>query len=453
MVQIILQIAIFIITVLMLVTIHELGHFLVAKRLGIQVLKFSVGFGRPLVRWRAKNGTEYAIAWIPLGGYVRLLDEREAPVPEAQQPFAFNRQSLVKRSLVVLAGPGINIVFAILAFWTVWMMGITQTKPVIGEIVPASIAAQSGMRSGETITAFDHRLVNNWTQIGLGLVRRLGESGTLVIAAGVPDMWGIHVYNLLLANWKVDTLNPDPLKSLGIVPYSPPILPIIDTVTPGTAAEAAGLKPGDKIIRMDEILIKDWKEASEIIQMHPQQSLHLDIIRDGKMLSIIATPERRLSGLHWVGFLGVKPKAPVWPENIRQMVKLSPLDAFYRALGDTWDYTAFHFIVLGKMVVGKISLSSLGGPISIYQATNRAFREGLVMYIAFLGLISVMLACVNILPIPGLDGGHLLFFLIEAIIRKPVSVRAQVLFFRIGFILLAVLIFHAMVNDLMRLMN
>jgi regulator of sigma E protease len=449
--QIILQILIFLVTILVLVTIHEFGHFLVAKRLRIKVLKFSIGFGRPLVSWQGKCGTQYAIAWIPLGGYVRLLDEREAPVPEAERSLAFNRQSLMKRSLVVLAGPAINILFAVMIFWAAWMIGVVQTKPVIGEIIPESIAATSGMKSGDTIVAVDRRLVNSWVQVGLGLVKRLGESGALIIGAGDLETSGIHAYRLPLAQWKMDALNPDPLKGLGIKPYAPLVPPIIHIITPDSPAEAAGLKFGDRIVSLNGAPIKDWREVREFVEAHPQQKMQLEILRGNETLPVVVTLDRHLSGFRWTGFFGVKLAPPVWPEDMRKTVQMMPLDAFNRALHDTWDYTAFHFIVLGKMVIGEISLSSLGGPISIYQATNRAFQEGLVAYLIFLGLISVMLACVNIIPIPGLDGGHLLFFLIEAIIRKPVSVRAQILFFRVGFILLAVLIFHAMMNDLMRL--
>jgi regulator of sigma E protease len=452
MLQTSLQIFVFIVTVLVLVTIHEFGHFWVAKRLGIKVLKFSVGFGRPLIRWQGKGETEYVIAWIPLGGYVKLLDERETPnIPDDQKPFAFNRQSLWKRSLVVVAGPGINILFAILCFWSVWFIGMERIKPVIGEVIPLSIAEQSGLQQGQTIVAIDKKLVDSWGQVSLGLVERLGETGKMVIAAGESETPGIHVYNLAIDHWRVDGLNPDPLKSLGIVPYRPAMPPVIEKVAAKTPAAEAGFEPGDKIILLNGIAIDDWSEVLEYVQAHPQTEMHFAVLRDGKTIPIIATSDRRLSGFHWIGFLGLQSTPPVWSEDMRYTVQLSASKSFYRALADTWDYTAFHFIVIKKLVVGEISISSLGGPIAIYQVTSRAFHEGLVIYIAFLGLISVMLACVNILPIPGLDGGHLVFFLVEAIIKKPVSVPLQALIFRIGFILLAVLIFHATVNDLMRL--
>ncbi len=354
------NIAVFLITISVLVIVHEWGHFVVARCFKVKVLRFSIGFGKALWRRPSKSGTEYVIALLPLGGYVKLLDEREGPVPDEDKDQAFNRQPFWKRTAIVLAGPLINILFAIIVFTIIWMIGVTQARPIIGEVIPNSIAAESGVPAGGEIVVIGKQTTHDWQSVMLALVRQLGNKGSinfhiLSAAANQPQS-----YSLSITDWVIDPLEPNILKSLGIVPSSPPIL---------------------------------------------------------------------------------------------RKVQFPLGGALIQAVNQVETLVVFNFIAIGKLVSGKISLLSLGGPISIYQTSSIAFSQGVLIYLAFLGIISVMLGCLNILPIPGLDGGHLLFFIIEAIIRRPVSVALQVLILRIGFIFLAVLIFQATINDLMRILR
>lgn len=440
----------FIITILLLVSVHEFGHFAVAKALGVKVLIFSLGFGPAIVRRHAKSGTEYRIAWLPLGGYVKLLDEAEGEVTAQDKHLAFNRQSLWARTAIVIAGPAINVLFAIVAFWLMWMIGVEQVKPVVGQIMPASIAELSGIPAGSTIAAIDRKKTENWQKVSLALISRLGNTGTMLVTAVPPNAKEAQDYSLPLKDWRIDKLQPDPIKALGVVPFFPPMPPIINAIKEKSPAANSPLQVGDKWLSINGKPVTDWVDISQFLRAHPGETIQVKVQRGNSVQSFPVQIGRKWSGVKHHGYLGVEVQSPQWPADMKQMQKLSPQSAFVQAVQDTWDFAGFNFMVLGKMITGKISLFSLGGPIAIFETSGMAFAQGLSIYIGFLAIISVMLACLNILPIPGLDGGHLLFFLIESIIRRPIPIPVQALILRIGMIFLIVLIIQASINDVMR---
>lgn len=449
--NILIQIIIFLTTILVLVTVHEWGHFFVAKTLGVRVLKFSIGFGRPIWRHVSKDNTEYVIACLPLGGYVKLLDEREGAVLEAEQSRAFNRQSVGKRIAIILAGPLVNWLFAGLIFWALWMVGMEQIKPVIGEVAPYSIAADSGLPSKSELVAVDSHPVQSWSDVIVLLVRHLGNKDTLVLSVRPSKEAGLQQYQLSLTNWKINNLQPDLLKSLGLNPYSPEIPPLIKEVKSNSPAAKANIQAKDRILALDGKEYSQWQDMAEYIQHHPLERLTITLERNKKVMSVEVIVGKKWVRWKEVGYLGVEMVSPQWPEWMRVYDQKNIGAAFVHAAEDVWSYTMFNFIILGKMVTGNISLLTLGGPIAIFESSAIAFAQGLMIYAKFLGIISIMLACLNILPIPGLDGSHILFLLIEKITKRPVSVNLQILLFRLGFIVLILLMTQATVNDLMRI--
>lgn len=449
-----LKIFAFLFAIFLLVTLHEFGHFIVARRLGIKTLKFSIGFGKAIWRWFGKDGTEYVIAVLPLGGYVKLLDEREGPVPDAEKHLEFNRKPLWVRTLVVIAGPLINLLLAIVAFWLVFTIGIQQIKPIIGSVTPNSIAAQAGVEAGDNIIQIDQHKTDTWQKVVLALVYRMGEKGSMHIQVQPHEMGPIQTHTLDLTHWNIDNLNPDPMQSLGFKPYMPPVTPIVFKTVVHGPADQAGLLPGDKILKIADSPINDWVGFVGYLQTHPGTTANLLIVRDNqqKMLSLTIDKKWVWShGFKQIGYIGVQSAPITMPDSMKLLAHYSPWGALVPAWQQTVAFTVFNFVVLKKMLLGQISLQGLGGPITIFTSAGAAFIQGIVVYINFLGILSLMLACINILPIPGLDGGHLLFFLIEAIRRRPISVAAQLLAWRIGLILLIMLMLQATMNDLLRL--
>jgi len=448
--DILLQITAFLITVLVLVSIHEAGHFWVARMLNIKVLCFSIGFGKPIWRRVAKNGIEYIVGVLPLGGYVKLLDEREGEVTDADKPFAFNRQTLWKRFLVVAAGPVTNIVFAIFAFWLMYAIGFETMRPIVGKILPDSPVAIAGLPANAEITAIDGKSIKNWQDIALTVIKRMGGEGDMTITTKKNKSYVVDV-----GKWRVNDLNPEPLRSLGLLPFSPPVKPLLEMVEENSAAEKAGFKAGDTILAVDNKAIENWSELAYFLQKHPDASVNITIDREGKQLQIPVTIGSRfvLSGWRHVGRLGVKVKTPEMPDEMKMQMKYSLGGAFVKGSQETFGFFTFNFIVLKKMVAGEISLRSLGGPITIFKTADRAFKQGFISFLSFLALISVMLAFVNVIPVPGLDGGHLLYFLIEFIIRRPLSLAMEVLTMRLGMVALLLLMLAATMNDILRLLG
>lgn len=449
------QIFAFIVTVLVLVSIHEAGHMVVARALGIKVLRYSIGFGKTLWRHQGKkSGIEYVIALLPLGGYVKLLDEREASVPEDQKHMAFNRQPIWARVLVVAAGPLTNIIFAIVAYWLMFSVGVELVKPVVGKVIEHSVAAEAGIQPGDLIRQADGRAVTDWGDFMLTMIGRLGETGTLSIETLSPT-GKVQAHTIDLAQWKVDPLTPEPLQSLGLEPYRTPQPAIIETVKADSPAAKAGMKPGDHVIAIDGVAIKDWYALVKTVQPHPGKRFEFLVDRSGQNITVGIIPESKfyLRGLQRIGILGITVKQTPFPDAMKFEKQYNLLFALWPATTETMRFFNFNFVVLKKIIKGEISLRTMGGPITIFNTADRAFKGGLVVFLNFLALFSVMLAFVNVLPIPGLDGGHMLYFLIEFVMRRPLSAAVEILTMRMGLLFLILLTLAVSYNDILRLLQ
>jgi regulator of sigma E protease len=353
-----------IITILFVIGTHEAGHFFMARFMGVKVLRFSIGFGKRLFSWKDKSGTEYVFALIPLGGYVKMLDEHEGAVPENEKQFAYNRQPFYKKFLIVLAGPFVNGLCAFLLYWLIFTIGFTTLRPIIGEVAPHSIAAESGLKPNQEILQINHKSVLSWTGILFRLITHMGDKTPLMMT--VSDKNKEQTYSIDLSEMKLNELNPDPLSGVGITPYTP------------------------------------------------------------------------------------KPPLNTWPKDKLKEVKFNAWHALPHAAAQVSDLTYFNFILFGKMLTGKLSLQSLGGPITIFSSAGSAFQNGFMPFVSFLAFLSLSVGIINILPIPGLDGGHLLIQTIEFVIRKPLSDRMQIFLFKIGLFFIIFIFIQALINDVLR---
>lgn len=435
-----------IITLGVLVTVHEFGHFWVARRCGVKVLRFSVGFGPVLLSKFGKDGTEYALAVIPLGGYVKMLDEREAPVEPVLLDQAFNRKNVWQRIAIVAAGPLANIIFAIFAYWLLFITGVTQVKAVIGSITEDSPAAQAGLPASGVISSINGSSVSSWSDVNYALIEVLGESGT--IRVGVDG----NEYDLSVANWLADAEEPDPVKSLGIEPYRPQVPAIIDQVSTDSAAAMAGLQSGDKILDIDGQAVNDWFDFVKTVQASPGHVLNVQVERGGNSLALRLIPGTVTDADgNEKGFAGASVVPPQLPADFILQQTFDPFTALLKGAEKTWDMSIMTLDAMGKMLQGMLSVKNLSGPITIAKVASASAQAGFEAFISFLAYVSVMLAVMNLLPVPVLDGGHLLFYVIEAIKGSPVPEKIQMLGMKIGMGLLFALMSIAIFNDLSRL--
>lgn len=432
-----------------LVTVHEYGHFWVARRNGIRVLRFSVGFGRPLVRWYDRHGTEFVVAWIPLGGYVKMLDEREAPVPEAEQSFAFNRKTPGQRIAVASAGPIANFLFAILAFAVLYSIGVRGLVPMVDTPLPETPAAVAGFERGDLIRRVDGRDVQNWRDLALALAGRVGDSGT--IRFELERQGSTQQLEIQIERWLSRESQPNPLVDIGLSPRRPDIPAVIGEVMAGGAAERAGLIPGDRILTADGQRIENWLDWVAVIQLNGERPLLVALDRDGARLSLTLTPEVRQQGDQQQGFIGAAAAPFSWPDEQITVQRVMPWTGVWLGIQDTWEMISLSFGMLGKMVSGLVSFEQIGGPISMAQMAGESVQGGLETFIRFLAFISISLGVVNLLPIPVLDGGHILFYSIEWLRGKPLSERLQILAAQFGLVLIIGLMVLAFVNDIGRL--
>jgi regulator of sigma E protease len=442
----------FIVAIGVLVAFHEFGHFWVARRAGVKVLRFSIGFGKVL--WshqKNSESTEYVLSAIPLGGYVKMVDEREGEVKAEDLPYAFNRQSLFARTAIVAAGPIFNLLLAVSLFWAVLVIGETGVKPILGQIEQGTLAAKAGFVEGEQILSVNGKLTPTWSE-AIGTLISSAIDGGQDIEVQVKtfdDQQSTKVLNITEA----DTESPEVLyQRLGFKPWSPKLKAIIGKVLPDSAALAAGLKSGDLIVSADGIAITEWTQWVEYVKSHPDIQIKTVIERDGVQLPINVTPSGVSTDKKTEGKIGASVQVPEGlVESMSVEYALSPLAALPVAFSTTYDYSVATVKMMSKMLIGKASVENLSGPISIAQYAGQSASLGLVHFLKFMALVSVSLGVLNLLPIPVLDGGHLLFFAFEAVKGKPVSEKIQIFFQQVGMALLMSLMVLAVFMDVEKL--
>lgn len=440
-----------VVTLGILVAFHEFGHFWVARRCGIKVLRFSIGFGTPLWRRVDQHGTEYTVAAIPLGGYVRMLDEREGDVDPAERDRAFNRQSVWARIAVVSAGPLANFLLAIVVFWGLFLRGETGLVPVIAEVKPDTPAFYAGIESGQEIVSVDGGETPTVSALNFRLLERLGDSGSIRLGVRYPGSSVVYESDAPIERWLAGQEAPNPVAGLGLTIDVPPVVPVVDSLVSGSPAEAAGFLPGDRVISADGEPMPLWMDWVEYVRARPGQTIAVVVERDGLNLTLNVTPEARAEGDTQVGTVGMGVAAPeIPPERIRVFDR-GPVDALAAAAKRTADLTVFTFVSMGKMLQGLISPANLSGPITIAQVAASSAESGWSSWLGFLALLSISLGALNLLPIPVLDGGHLLFYTIEALTGRPVPEKVQAFGYQVGLMLVLSLMAFALYNDVIRL--
>lgn len=444
------NLAAFIVALGILVTVHEFGHFWVARRCGIFVERFSVGFGKALWRRTDKQGTEFVLALISLGGYVKMLDERVAPVAPELRHLAFNNKTIGQRAAVVSAGPIANFLLAIVAYWIVFMIGVPAVRPVVADIRPGSVAEQANILPGMELNSVDGIETPDWNSVRMAMVSKIGDDFTVLNVTPEPGSAPAEK-RLDLTRWKFDPEKQDPILALGIMPVSAKAENLIKALTPGAPAEKAGLQPGDRIVKVSGEPVTTWQPFTLFVRNSPGKTLDLLIERSGEHIIVPLTPDVKSgTGSKQIGFAGVELNViPLDPQYITEH-QYGPVEAIAEATGKTWQLMQLTVKMTGKLITGDVKLNNLSGPVSIAKGAGISADSGLVYYLMFLALISVNLGIINLFPLPVLDGGHLLFLLIEKIKGGPVSERVQDFSYRIGVIALILLMGLALFNDFSR---
>ena len=430
-----------------LIVVHEFGHYLIARLAGVKVLRFSVGFGRVLVSRRyGRDQTEWTISAFPLGGYVKMLDEREGEVASHELPRAFNRQSVYRRFAIVAAGPIANFLLAIFLYWLIFMHGMPGIKPVIGEIAPESAAAQAGFLPGEIIDSIGDEKVATWQDARWKLLQQVVTHQPIKVQ--VHNLRGeIALRTLDPRGITAEQLDADFLAALGILRQTDPPPSVLGQLTPGGAAERAGLQEADEVVAVNQRQIRHWDELVQVIRDNPGIAITLDVRRGTVLLQgMPMTPEADEERGQKIGRAGIR--NPYFVE-----VRYGFVESAKLALIRTWETSVFSLRMLGKMITGEVSLKNLSGPITIADYAGQSAQVGWIPYLIFLALISISLGVLNLLPIPLLDGGHLMYYIIEIAKGSPVSDKVMEIGQRIGMGLLLLLMAFALYNDITRLIN
>jgi regulator of sigma E protease len=445
--------AAFVVALGVLIVIHEFGHYFVARLCGVKVLRFSIGFGKPL--WRTRRGrdqTEWVLAALPLGGYVKMLDEHEGPVARDEAHRAFNRQPAWKRIAIVIAGPTANFLLAIVIYWALFVAGVQEAKPIVAAPAPGTIAAASGLARGETILRINDEPVASWQQARWRLLQ-LAVGRQAVRLEVVDARQRLNWRTLDLSSFELDGFETDPLARLGLKLDRPDLAPIIGTVISGSVAEAAGLRAGDRIVSIDGNAVRVWDEVVSAVQTHPEVTVRFLLSRGSGQVEISLQPKAERQNGAWVGRVGAAPFTdPEAMKGLVTTVAYNPVLAFGMAMQRTWETSVFSLRMLGKMLIGEISWKNLSGPVTIADYAGQSAQMGLGTYVAFLALISISLGVLNLLPIPILDGGHLLYYAIELAKGSPVSERIMELGQRVGLTVLLFVMAFAFYNDINRLL-
>jgi regulator of sigma E protease len=439
----------FLIAIGILITVHEFGHFWVARRFGIKVLRFSIGFGRPFFRWYDKHGTEYVLSTLPFGGYVALFGERGFDVPESERHMAFSNKPVLQRIAVLLAGPLFNLGFAVIAYWLMFMIGISSVAPILGPIPGKSAAEIAGLKQNQEIVSIDHQITLSWEAVSVALIAKIGENKTVSVMVRDGAKGPETNHSLDLSG--VENQGADILKDLGLIPLDP-VPPVVGSLMPGMPAELAGIQAGDRIVAINGRPIKSRTEATEYIQPQLDKSIQVTVERNAEKKNFTMTPVARATDEgKTAGFIGVVYSTHEKPptEYVRTL-RFGPIKAFKEAAKRTWNYTVLTLEMLKKMILGKVSLKHLNGPIAIAQYAGYSVSIGIEYFLSFLAVVSISLGVLNILPIPILDGGHILYCLVELITGRPVSEHTQMIGMWIGGLIILAVTIIAIYNDLAR---
>ncbi len=440
----------FLVAIAILVVVHEFGHYLAARLAGVKVLRFSLGFGKPLFSRRfGRDQTEWALAALPFGGYVKMLDEREGEVPAAEAHRSFNRASVWRRIGIVAAGPIANFLLAIVFYWALFLHGMPAMKPLIGEPPAGTPAAQAGLVSGDEIRRVNGADTPSFQDLRLELLRAgvAGDPLALELADGRSVRLGAPPMD-------TENLERDTLRPLGIVRYDPEIDPVIGEVLPGGAAARAGFRSGDRLIAADGEAVATWQDWVNLIRQHPSQSLRIEYEREGKMRELTVVPDTVDENGQRVGKIGAGPKVdPSLMDDLMTEVRYGPVEALGRGAEKTWDMSLFTLEMMGRMVLGQVSWKNLSGPLTIADYAGQSATLGWISFVGFLALVSVSLGVLNLLPVPLLDGGHLMYYVAEVLTGRPVSERTMEIGSRVGMMLLLLLMSFALFNDLQRLIG
>jgi regulator of sigma E protease len=452
----------FIGAIALLVTFHEYGHYWVARRCGVKVLRFSLGFGKVIYSKRfAGNDTEWVISAIPVGGYVKMADEREGPVAAEDLPYAFNRKPVLQRMAIVAAGPLANFLLAIILYWVLFVHGVPGLKPMLGDVPPGTPAAIAQLHAGETILSIDGVAVPSWEELHwqlLDLVLQpdsdngLKQGEVRIVSQDAGGATLTHVLDLgaLAAN----DMDGDFLGKLGLTLYQPEVKPVFGEIADGSVAQQAGLRAGDRILSANGVTMQRWMDVVEVLRAHPEQTVRLDILRDGKTLDIAVVPQAVVEAGKRIGKIGAGPQLDKreWQAMMTE-VSYGPVEALRQSLRKTWETTAISLEMMGKMVMGQVSMKNLSGPLTIADYAGQSARIGAVAYLSFLALISISLGVLNLLPVPLLDGGHLLYYAAELLKGSPVSERSWEIGQKIGIAILGTLMVFAIYNDINRFVS
>jgi len=444
----------FIVALGLLIVVHELGHFAAARLCNVKILRFSLGFGRPLWlrRW-GRDGTEWAVAAFPLGGYVKMLDEREAPVAAAELDRAFNRQSLVRRSFIVLAGPLANLLLAVILYWLLFMVGVAEPRPIFAAPPAGTLAAAAGVGVGETAQNVAGTPVATWSELRWEVLRHALDRRTVVLAT--RDAAGqLHEYPLALGSLDADALEQDILPVLGLILQRPDLPAVIGRVLEGSPAARAGLQPGDRVLAIGGKPVGGWHDLALAIRNASAGELLVEFERGGRRDTLTVVPERVVERGASVARIGIAAgQTAELYGGAMTVVRYGPWAGLSRAVAQTWDTAVLSLRMIGRMVVGELSLKNVSGPVTIADYAGQSARLGGEHYLRFLALISISLGVLNLLPIPVLDGGHLMYYLIEFIKGGPLTERVMEIGQQIGLTLLALLMGLALYNDINRLIS
>ena len=442
----------FVVALGLLIVVHEFGHFWVAQRMGVKVLRFSVGFGKPIFsrRW-GKDQTEFVISAIPLGGYVRMLGEQDEDYRQEEAHQAFSQKTVGKRIAIVVAGPLFNLIFAIFAFWLVFLIGMEGLRPVVGGVAPDSMAAEAGFQRGDELLTIDGQAVQTWSEHRMYLFRRALDRAEVVFTARKES--GEVVSRVLdLGRIPVSEIDAGLVsRGIGLFAYMPEIPAIMGKIEPGPA-QAGGLRVGDLVKSVNGIRVANWQEFALAIRERPGQSTLLTVNRAGETLSITVVPRSEQVNEKTVGLIGVRPEIPTLPDDMRSAVRHGPIKAIQVAIAQTWTMSVLTLEMFYRMLKLEVSTKNISGPLTIAQAAGYSAQLGIDRFLMFLAVVSISLGVLNLLPIPVLDGGHLMYYIAEAIRGKPLPEAVQAWGQQIGIFLLACLMLLAFYNDITRIL-